>query len=128
MRIRALSSLLLFIPTSCGVAELTHPRECQTHFGEGHPISAPSFVKINRTYQTTKGDVVDRLRKKIRRGGSGSFGSVPMPTHPDLKPADLTILVHWILGLHMELPGQYEQAIGVMQKSDCLSCHLTPVR
>jgi cytochrome c len=40
-----------------------------------------------------------KLVEKLRRGGGGSWGPLPMPPNPDLAAADATTLVRWVLGL-----------------------------
>jgi cytochrome c len=37
------------------------------------------------------------LAKKIKSGGAGNWGAVPMPPHPNLKDNELTALSQWIL-------------------------------
>ena len=39
-----------------------------------------------------------RLAAKVRQGGAGRLGRVPMPPQPQLKEADARALVQWILG------------------------------
>ena len=38
------------------------------------------------------------LLEKLRKGSSGSWGSVPMPANPDLSEADARRLIQWVLG------------------------------
>ena len=38
-----------------------------------------------------------RLARKIREGGSGAWGVVPMPSNPDVTQADADRLAHWVL-------------------------------
>jgi cytochrome c len=42
-------------------------------------------------------DVEAKLVEKLRRGGSGVWGAMPMPANPDLAEADARALVRWIL-------------------------------
>lgn len=37
------------------------------------------------------------LAEKIRKGGKGAWGEIPMPPHPNLKDAEIDALVKWIL-------------------------------
>jgi cytochrome c len=37
------------------------------------------------------------LSLKIKNGGSGAWGSVPMPPNPDVREADLKAIVAWVL-------------------------------
>jgi cytochrome c len=38
-----------------------------------------------------------KLAAKIRNGGQGTWGQVPMPPNPGLSEADLRRLVGWVL-------------------------------
>ena len=40
---------------------------------------------------------VGLLAKKIREGGAGNWGNVPMPPHPQLSDSGLGQIVGWIL-------------------------------
>ena len=40
---------------------------------------------------------MELLALKVRNGGQGAWGSVPMPANPQLKEEDLRALVKWIL-------------------------------
>lgn len=59
-------------------------------------IVGPSFQAIAEKY---KGDANAQtfLKNKIAKGGSGSWGVVPMPANTKLNDADLSTLTSWIL-------------------------------
>ena len=59
-------------------------------------LVGPSFQQIAAKY---KGDVKapGRLETKVRDGGSGVWGMLPMPSHRSMDPADITKVVGWIL-------------------------------
>ncbi|MFA6015194.1 MAG: c-type cytochrome [Gallionellaceae bacterium] len=48
-----------------------------------------------------KGDAgaADRLSAKIKKGGAGAWGSMPMPANPKVSDADMKEIVTFILGL-----------------------------
>jgi cytochrome c len=58
----------------------------------------PSYTAVARRY---RGDTsaTARLARKIRRGGSGVWGKVTMPPHPQLSDADATAMAAYVLGL-----------------------------
>lgn len=65
-----------------------------------HKLVGPSYRAVADRY-AGKGDAtVAMLVKKIKMGGAGNWGEVPMTAHPELSDADLTDMVHWILSLH----------------------------
>jgi cytochrome c len=69
----------------------------------------PTYFKIADHY---KGDYrfLNELADKVLRGGSGTFGEIPMAPHPQLNRHDLVEMVRYILSLHqrpavMNAPG-----------------------
>lgn len=42
-------------------------------------------------------DAVDKVAARIKSGGSGMYGPIPMPAQPNLKPDELKLLAQWIL-------------------------------
>ena len=60
-------------------------------------VVGPSFDEIAARYAADAAAPA-RLAQKIRRGGQGAWGSVPMPPNPGLQEADLEGLVGRILG------------------------------
>jgi cytochrome c len=42
-------------------------------------------------------DAVDKLAKKVKAGGSGVWGPVPMPANAGISEADAKTVVKWIL-------------------------------
>ncbi len=57
----------------------------------------PSLIDIATKYKGDKGAQA-RLEAKVRKGGAGSFGSMPMPpTAKTVSDDDIKTLVTWIL-------------------------------
>jgi sulfite dehydrogenase len=59
-------------------------------------VIGPSFREIAAKF-AADADAVARLSKKVRDGGSGNWGNLPMPPHPHLSDVDLGQMVSWIL-------------------------------
>jgi cytochrome c len=57
---------------------------------------APSFSTIANFYRASP-PALGVLENKIKAGGLGTFGQIPMPANPQVTDADLEILVPWIL-------------------------------
>jgi cytochrome c len=57
-------------------------------------VVGPSFREVAAKYAANAGP---QLVKKVREGGQGAWGSVPMPPNPNLSEADASVLVGWIL-------------------------------
>ena len=59
-------------------------------------IVGPGFQSVSEKYQNHP-NAQAFLKNKIAKGGSGSWGVVPMPANSKLSDADLSILSGWIL-------------------------------
>lgn len=59
-------------------------------------IVGPSFQAVAKKYADDPNAKVF-LKNKILKGGSGSWGVVPMPASAKLSDADLSSLVGWVL-------------------------------
>lgn len=58
-------------------------------------LIGPSFYDISKRYPATKSNV-DLLAKRIREGSTGVWGTVMMPTHPELTKKETNEIVQWI--------------------------------
>ena len=61
-------------------------------------VVGPAFREIAAKYKGEAG-VDERLAEKIRKGGGGAWGSVPMPPNAGVAPGDAHALARWVLGL-----------------------------
>jgi cytochrome c551/c552 len=57
-------------------------------------VVGPSFREISARYDEK---AAASLKDKIRQGGQGVWGNVPMPPNPGLSDADLQSVVSWLL-------------------------------
>ena len=55
----------------------------------------PSIAEIAKKYKDQ--DVVAKLATKVKVGGAGVWGAIPMPPHAQMSDADITNLVKWML-------------------------------
>lgn len=58
----------------------------------------PAYKDVAAKYAGSK-DPVAVLSAKVIKGGSGSWGVVPMPANPQVSEAEARSLVQWILTL-----------------------------
>ena len=70
---------------------------CTACHGINNKIVGPGFNEI-LAKQKGKADLEDYLVSKIKGGGSGVYGSVPMPPQPQLSDADARTIAKWIAG------------------------------
>ena len=59
-------------------------------------LVGPSLAEIAARYRTD-GGAQSRLAAKVKSGGQGAWGAVPMPAQPQLPESDIHALVRWIL-------------------------------
>ena len=78
--------------------ELARRKACLSCHGMDNKIVGPAFRDVARRYKGQDG-VEAKLVEKLKRGGSGNWGPLPMPPNPDLAAGDAAKLVKWVLGL-----------------------------
>jgi len=61
-------------------------------------IIGPSYQEVSAKYKGDK-DAAAKLVKKVKDGGSGVWGQVPMPPNVATPDTDVKALVDWILTL-----------------------------
>ena len=61
-------------------------------------LIGPAYLEVAAKYKDDK-DAAAKLAKKVKEGGSGAGGQVPMPPNPTAPDADVKALVDWILTL-----------------------------
>ncbi len=95
-----MKKLLLVLLLAHGYAnasdELLRKNNCTVCHATNAKIVGPSFVDISKKYQNDK-DAVAKLTKKVKQGGSGVWGNVPMPAHPQISDSDLKTIVTHVL-------------------------------
>lgn len=77
-------------------AALAKDRACIACHGVDKRIVGPAFNEVAAKYKGDAG-AESRLVAKVRAGGSGNWGAIPMPANPDLPEAEAKTLVQWIL-------------------------------
>lgn len=59
-------------------------------------VVGPAFREIAVKYKGESGAAA-RLAAKVKEGGAGAWGQIPMPPHPQIAEDDLQQVVAWIL-------------------------------
>ena len=60
-------------------------------------VVGPSYKDVAAKYKGQ--DVVDQLVTKVKAGGVGTWGEIPMPPNVNTSEADIKTIVTWILSL-----------------------------
>lgn len=96
---RAIGALLL---SGCGVVLAAAPIEtfnkyaCSGCHGMTAKIVGPGFNEVAAKYKDQK-DAKTHLAARIKSGGSGIWGQIPMPPQPAITDAELGRVVDWLL-------------------------------
>ena len=61
-------------------------------------VVGPAYQDVAAKYKGDK-DALAKLSEKVKKGGSGVWGPVPMPPNAQISDADIKTLVGWILTL-----------------------------
>ncbi|MBK8890039.1 MAG: c-type cytochrome [Dechloromonas sp.] len=69
---------------------------CMACHGVGNKIVGPGYNEVQARYKDQP-DAAARLAAKVKNGGQGVWGAVPMPPNSQLNDGDITALVQWIL-------------------------------
>ena len=79
-----------------GTLDLATKSGCMACHGMKNKIVGPGYNEIVARYQgQTDGE--SRLVAKVKAGGQGVWGSIPMPPNAHVKDEDVVTLVKWIL-------------------------------
>ena len=82
--------------TSKGPAALFKSENCSACHAPNAKLVGPSIADIAAKYQG-QGGALDKLMDKVKNGGSGVWGSIPMPPQAQLSDEDRKTLVTWVL-------------------------------
>lgn len=75
---------------------LIESSDCQTCHHVKNTLVGPSYTAIANKYQNSS-ETTSYLTSKIKLGGSGVWGDVPMLAHPALSDEDAAEMVSYIL-------------------------------
>jgi sulfite dehydrogenase len=78
------------------VQKLLDANACSGCHALGERVVGPSFREVAARYAADP-QAAQKLKAKIRSGGQGAWGQVPMPPNPNLAEADLAALAGWVL-------------------------------
>ena len=76
--------------------ELAQKSGCMTCHAVDKKVIGPSFKDVAAKYASNKGAEAD-LAKKVKAGGKGVWGDIPMPPNAHVSDADIKTLVHWVV-------------------------------
>ena len=93
------SALMLFATQNVVADEaLAKSSNCLACHTVDNKIIGPAFKDIAAKYKGDDGAVA-ALTSKVKNGGAGVWGDMPMPPNAAVSDADIETLVNWILSL-----------------------------
>jgi cytochrome c len=87
---------------AAGLAKAESPEDlakksmCLSCHAVDKKVVGPAYKDVAAKYKGDKGAEA-KLIEKVKKGGSGVWGQVPMPPNATVKDEDIKTLVEWIL-------------------------------
>jgi cytochrome c len=94
----AIAASLTMAGSAYANEKLSQSSGCMTCHGVDKKIIGPGFKEIAAKYRGAKGAEAD-LIKKVKAGGKGVWGEIPMPPNAHVKDEDIKTLVQWVMSL-----------------------------
>jgi cytochrome c len=79
-------------------ADLIKKYNCTACHQNDKKLVGPAYQDVAAKYKGDAGAAA-KLATKVKAGGSGVWGAVPMPPNPQVPDADLKTMVTYILGM-----------------------------
>ena len=77
---------------------LTQAMDCKTCHKEAEASIGPDYIAVAEKYKDNKNTML-HLQKKLKQGGSGVWGEVVMPAHPNITTDETRQIVSYIMSL-----------------------------
>jgi cytochrome c len=79
--------------------DLAKKHLCTTcHVVKGTKTIGPTYAEVAKKYAGQK-DAEAKLADKVKKGGQGVWGQIPMPPNAAVPDADIKALVKWVLSV-----------------------------
>jgi cytochrome c len=76
--------------------EMLKKYNCTACHANDKKLVGPSYKDVAAKYKADVG-AAEKLAKKIKAGGSGVWGPIPMPPHPQVSDADALALAKYVM-------------------------------
>ncbi|HYP68614.1 MAG TPA: c-type cytochrome [Thiobacillaceae bacterium] len=93
----ATAALMASIPAFAN-QKLAQKNGCLGCHGVDKKIVGPAFMEVAKKYADDK-LAPATLFARVKMGGRGVWGDVPMPPNPQVSDADLKQIIAWVLSL-----------------------------
>jgi len=103
MKLKYLLPLLAVLPTPAfadddAMMALAKKSNCMACHSVDKKLVGPAYKDVAKKYDGNAGAEAN-LVEKVKKGGKGVWGAIPMPPNATVKDADVQALVQWILSL-----------------------------
>ena len=92
------SGMLTIAAPAFASAELAKQKNCLACHATDKKLVGPAYKDIAAKYKADK-NAQATLTKKVREGGVGVWGQIPMPANPQVNEQEAQTLVKWILSM-----------------------------
>ncbi len=99
---KRISTLTLAVALGCASgaalasADLAKAKNCTACHAVDKKLIGPAYKDVAKKYANDK-DGLAKLTKKVREGGVGVWGQIPMPANPQVTADEASTLVKWVL-------------------------------
>ena len=76
---------------------LAQKKNCMAYHAVDKKVVGPAYKDVAKKYAGQ--NVEAKLVAKIKQGGSGVWGAIPMPANPQVSDAEAKQLAAWVLSL-----------------------------
>lgn len=83
-------------PATAGL-DMAKKYNCTACHAVDKKIVGPSYQDVAAKHKGEGAAAVPKLVDKVKKGGAGVYGPIPMPPNPAVPDADAKALVEWIL-------------------------------
>jgi cytochrome c len=94
-------ALILAIPAKALLGDdaeaMMKASDCFSCHAVGRKVVGPAYLDVAKKYKGAGAAQIKVLVGKVKNGGSGNWGAVPMAGHPTLAEADIEKMVKWVL-------------------------------
>ncbi|MGL1832327.1 c-type cytochrome [Rhodocyclaceae bacterium SMB388] len=94
----AVAAGLLAAAPAFADADLAKAKNCMACHAVDKKLVGPAYQEV-AAKRADQADAVEYLAKKIKAGGSGVYGPVPMPPNPQVSEEEAVKLAEWVLSL-----------------------------
>lgn len=91
-----LATLVVVVPAVADQA-LAQKKNCMACHAVEKKVVGPAYKDVARKYAGQNAEA--KLVSKIKQGGSGVWGAIPMPANPQVSDAEAKQLAAWVLSI-----------------------------